>query len=160
MNPYEGLNLPDLLALMHGVVVPEPVSWLPETPGWWIALGWVLAVLALVGWRVARQRRRNRYRREALAALKAIDAQPELGAAEAAQQIAALLKRAALAAYPREQVASLYGIAWAHFLTDSANNDPQVADAADSLAAASYRSDADGRALIAPARRWIRLHRA
>lgn len=160
MNQYDGLNLPQLLDLMHGLVMPEPVAWLPETPGWWIVLGWLLAVLLLVAWQFIKRRQRNRYRRDALTELKSIAARPELGPAESAQRIATLLKRTALAAYPREDVAALYGADWAQFLKESAGNDPQVADAADMLAAAAYRPDIDGGVMVEPARRWIRLHRA
>ena len=160
MSKYDGLNLPQLLELMHGLVMPEPVEWLPQTPGWWIVLGWILAVLLLLAWQFARRRQRNRYRRDALAELSSIAARTELGPAESAQHIAALLKRTALAAYPRDDVAALYGADWARFIKESAGNDPYIADAADKLAAAAYRPDADGSALARPARRWIRLHRA
>ena len=160
MSQYDGLNLPQLLDLMHGLVMPEPVAWLPQTPGWWIVLGWLLAVLLLLAWQFAKRRRRNRYRRDALAELRSISAQPELRPAESAQRIAALLKQTALAAYPREDVAALYGRDWAQFLKESAGNDPQVAEAADLLAAAAYRPDVDGSVLTRPASRWIRLHRA
>ena len=160
MSKYDGLNLPQLLNLMHDLVMPEPVAWLPQTPGWWIVLGWLLAVIVLLAWQFAKRRRRNRYRRDALAELKAIAAQPELGPAESAQHIAALLKRTALAAYPREDVAALYGADWAQFIKESAGNDPRIADAADRLAVAAYHPDADGSELNGPAQRWIRLHRA
>ncbi len=160
MSQYDGLNLPQLLDLMHGLVMPEPVAWLPETPGWWIVLGWLFAVMLLAGWQLVKRRRRNRYRRDALTELKAIAAQPELGPAESAQRIAALLKRTALVAYPREDVAALYGGDWATFLKESAGGDRQIAAAADVLSAAAYRPDADGSVLTGPARRWIRLHRA
>ena len=160
MSRFDGLNLAELAELMHGLVMPDPVSLLPTTPGWWILFGWLLAVLVLAGWYLLKRRRQNRYRREALAALKCIDRQTDLSAAEAAQQIGSLLKRTALAAYPRQQVASLSGTEWAQFLKKSANDDRQIAKAAESLAAAAYRPDADGRKLSAPARRWIRKHRA
>ena len=145
---------------MHGLVMPEPVAWLPQTTGSWIVFGWLSAVLLLAGWQLIRRRRRNRYRRDALVELKAIDISTELNPAEAAQQIAALLKRTALVAYPRREVASLFGRDWAQFLRESANNDKRIAAAADILASASYRPDVDGRALSQPARRWIRLHHA
>lgn len=160
MNPYEGLNLADLIALMHELVVPAPVSWLPQTPGWWIVLGWLMAVLLLGVWRLVVHRRRNRYRRDALAELKIIEGQSQLSPQESAQHIAALIKRTALVAWPRNDVASLYGSDWARFLTKSANDDKQVAAAAERLATAAYQSDADGRTLAAPARRWIRRHHA
>ena len=160
MSQYDGLNLPELLALMHDLAMPAAVPWLPQTPGWWIVLAWLVAVLFLAVWHFARRRRRNRYRRDALAELKAIEAESGIDAAKTAQRIAAVLKRTALVAYPRQDVAGLYGTEWARFLAESAGNDRQVAEAADELAAAAYRPGVDPSALSRPARRWIRLHRA
>lgn len=160
MNPYEGLNLPELMALMHELVMPAAVSWLPETPGWWVVFGWLFAVLVLIARQITLRRRRNRYRREALAELKAIEARSELSPQESAQHIAALLKRTALVAWPRSEIASLYGADWARFLTKSTNDDKRVAGAAEEFAAAASRPDADGKVMAAPARRWIRRHRA
>lgn len=160
MSRYEGLNLPQLLELMHELVMPEPVPWIPETPGWWIVAGWLIAVATICAWKFVEHRRRNRYRREALAELRAIESRPPPNSAEMAQRIAALIKRTALVAYPRREVAALYGTDWAKFLADSAQHDPRITDAASLLAAAAYRPDADGKALCEPARRWIRLHRA
>ena len=145
---------------MHGLVMPDPVPLLPETPGWLILSGWLLAVSILAARYLTKRRRASRYRREALAVLKTIEGQSDLSPAESGQRIAALLKRTALAAYPRQQVASLTGTDWAQFLKESTRNDQQVADAAEMLAAAAYWPDADGRELSAPVRRWIRLHRA
>jgi len=160
LSRYDGLNLPELLDLMHGLVLPDPVPLMPITPGWLILAGWLLAVLILSARQLIYRRRLSRYRREALAVLRTIESDNDLNPVESAQRIAALLKRTALAAYPRREVASLSGKDWAKFLKESANNDRQIADAAEMLAAAAYRPDADGRKLSAPARRWIRLHRA
>ena len=157
---FEGLNLPQLLDLMHELVVPEPVSWMPQTPGWWLLLGWLLAVIALATVAVVRRRRRNRYRREALSLLDAIAAQADVPPAESARRVAEVVKRTALVAYPRTRIANLYGADWAEFLRESANNDNRVSEAADSLATAAYRPDADGKALVPPARRWVKVHRA
>ena len=157
---YEGLMLPQLLDLMHEIVWPEPVSWMPRTEGWWVVLGWLLAVALLVALTVRRRWRRNRYRREALAGLDAIASRPDLAPQESARAVAETVKRAALAAFPRKDVASLHGDAWARFLGDSSGNDRRVCEAAARLAAAAYHPDADGAPLIEPARRWVRRHRA
>lgn len=157
---YEGLNLPQLLDLMHENVMPEPVSWLPGTDGWWVVLGWLLAVALLVALAVRRRWRRNRYRREALASLDAIASRSDLAPQESARAVAEIVKRAALAAFPRKDVAALHGDAWAQFLGDSSGNDRRVREAAGRLAAAAYRPDANGVPLIEPARRWVRRHRA
>ena len=160
MSAYDGLNLPQLLELMHGLEMPEPVPMVPQSPGWWVLAGWLAAVALVVAVQLARRRRRNRYRREAASLLDGIAARSASDPSGSALEIAALLKRTALAAYPREAVASLYGADWAAFLVRTAGNDAEVVAAADQLAFSAYRADADGAELVDPARRWIRLHRA
>lgn len=160
MNEYEGLNLPQLLELMHALVVSDPVSRWPEGPGWWVLFGWLILASLVAARAMIDRRRRNRYRREAMARLDRIEASADDNPSVAAAEIAVLLKQAALAAYPRADVAALYGEDWARFLNESASNDPVVEQASMRMAVAAYHPDADGRDLIAPARRWIRLHRA
>ena len=159
MSQYDGLNLPQLLDRMHGLEMPGPVSWMPQTFGWWVLVAWANVMATLGIWRIVAYRRRNRYRREALVLLAAIESHAG-GCPQAAGQIAALLKRTALVAYPRKEVASLYGTDWSEFLCQSANHDAQIVAAADTLAMAAYRTDVDGAALYSPARRWIQVHRA
>jgi hypothetical protein len=159
VSRFDGLNLPQLMELMHAPVVPEPIAWLPSTPGWWVALAWVVALAIIALRHLLARRRQGRYRREASAHLDEIAARATDDPARAAGEISALLKRTALAVYPRDEVAGLYGDAWASFLVSSSGNDKTIRAAADDLAAATFRPDADGPALVAPARRWIRRHR-
>ena len=160
MNRYEGLNLPQLLDLMHELVLPEPVSWMPQTVGWPVIVVWLIAVVLSAGWYGFKRWQKNRYRREALAELESLKAQAKTDPSAAAGEIAALVKRTALAAFPRQTVANLHSADWARFLCESAGNDAQVEHAAAQIAVAAYRTDVDGNALIAPARRWIEVHRA
>lgn len=160
MNPYEGLNLAELLDLMHGLVLPAPVPWMPATEGWWVVLGWLAAIVLLTSRHLVLRYRRNRYRRVALAELLSIEAQSSDGPEWTAQAVAVLLKRTALSAYPRRQVARLSGPDWARFLCDSTNGDKLVARWADQLAVAAYRPGVDAMPLFGPARRWIKVHRA
>jgi hypothetical protein len=95
---------------LHDFYQPPPPSWAPQTIGWYI-------IFALVGifllWMIVHRVRRwlaDRYRRDALREL------PRL----APDQLSALLKRTALAAWPRENVASLSGEPWLKFLNESA----------------------------------------
>ena len=153
---YQGLNLPQLLDLLHDIVVPEVVSWLPQTRGWWVLIAWVLAVavLAIVKW--VRYRRRNAYRREALDLIDQID----LDADGAAAAVAGIVKRTALVVYPRNDVAALYGEDWARFLVQSARNDGHVSKGAGLIADAAYRPGVAAGDVAEPAKRWIRVHRA
>lgn len=153
---YQGLNLPGLLDLMHDIVPPEPLSWLPQTRGWWVLLLWILAVVAVVAVKWVQKHRRDRYRREALGLIEQIDP----GAEGAATAIAGIVKRTALAVYARKDVASLYGDEWAEFLVRSCGDDKVVARSAQLIAQAAYRQGIDARDIVAPAIRWIRVHRA
>lgn len=99
---------PASLSRLHDIVEHAPVSpWWPLAPGWWVVALVVLSVgasLALHAWIEAR---RNAYRTAALHQLRAMDD---------VSQLPGLLKRVALAAYPRERVAGLSGERWIEFL--------------------------------------------
>lgn len=156
---FEGLSLPQLAEQLHELAVPPPVPWMPETDGWLILGAWILAVIAIIAVHALLKWRRNRYRREAEAALRCIEgrlsADPEALAA-----VGALLKRTAMTAYAREQVASLHGDAWAAFLQEKAPGDRRVHGAAPALARVAYQPAEDPAAMIEAARRWIRIHDA
>lgn len=155
------------LQSLHDIVTPAAVSWWPLAPGWYAIAGLLLVIIAGAAWRSWRGYRANRYRREALHACAAIErrmADPALRWSGLAD-IAELLKRVALAAYPREQVAGLTGDAWWRFLemgtgpTGSGNEMRVIMD----LALYGNPADTDPnddmvRAICSAARDWIRNH--
>jgi hypothetical protein len=161
MNPD-----PTSLDRLHDVIAPPPAPWWPPAPGWYWLLG-LVALAALCGLIAALIRRqRNRYRREALELCGEIAA--ELGDGvrreDALAALAVLLKRVALTAGPRAEVASLTGAAWVQYLqrTGGAALAPE---AALRLERAAYgivepMSDRDAAAAVAVVERWIRKHRA
>lgn len=143
-------NLQDL----NSIVTPEPVGWLPLAPGW-IVLGVVLGLaLVVVAWRRWLRWRDQRYRREALRELADMTDPAELPG---------LLKRTALSAWPREEVASLSGAAWHQFLDDSAGVDSFSGGLGQRLDALAYGSsdlaEGDEAQLRAAAHTWLRQHR-
>lgn len=160
VSQYEGRNLPQLFELLHDNAMPEAVSMFPATSAWLVLAGWVGGVLLLIAVRWWQQWQKNRYRRDAMELLDQIADDESADPAISAQRIAAVLKRTALAAYPREAVAPLYGEAWSAFLVDSCNHDQLVARHAAALGNAAYAPGADGRSLLRPARRWVEVHRA
>jgi len=156
MEKYDGLNLPQLLDLMHGIVEPAAVSWLPQTDAWWVLLAWLLVVCLLGVGKWLKGRRKNLYRRASLRSLADI----EMDAPGAAAEVSAILKRTALAAFPRDEVASLTGADWAAFLSRTAAGDPRVADSAPAIARAAYQDDVSAAEIVEPAMRWVKVHRA
>ena len=45
--------------------LPDPVSWWPPAPGWWMLAALTLAALALIIWLIVKYIRKTRYRRVA-----------------------------------------------------------------------------------------------
>lgn len=140
--------------------LPEPVSWLPATPGW-LAVGAV--VVALVGWLLWRRVRawqRERYRREALARIDAMRS----GSAPL-RELPTVLRATALAAFPRAEVASLRGSAWIAWLNENgARFEPDDDARLDGL---PYEPEAAERLppevaarLLRVSRAWVRGHSA
>jgi len=158
MNPYDGLNLAQLMELLREPTEPEPISWIPQTAGWIVIIFWMLGALSILSIHIYKTWKRNAYRREALSILKTIEKRSSIEPERVTLEIAALLKRTALAAYPRKQVANLHGPAWAQFLCQTSDNDPLVQDNATLLSTAAYRKRIDSRNLIPPAKRWIERH--
>ncbi len=137
---------PTDLSNLRDIVVPPAVPFWPPAPGWWV-VGAACAIAA--GFAIAaavRHWRRNAYRREALRALETADG----------RDISRVLKRAALAAFPREQVASLNGAAWLAFLDRTGG----TAFAGTALLALTYGGAGDRGAVVAQARRWLLSHRS
>ncbi|WP_028021598.1 DUF4381 domain-containing protein [Enterovibrio calviensis] len=79
-----------------------PLAW-----GWWLLIAALLAAVLLAVFFLRRRTQRAQARNEALV---------ELSQAETLPTINALLKRAALSYFDRDQVASLTGNAWLTFL--------------------------------------------
>lgn len=141
------------------VMPPEPVSWWPATSGWLVVAAILLAWLARLGWRRWRLWQRDRYRREALAQLAMLAQEPT----ERLQSTAIILKITALAAYPRQEVASLSGDQWLDWLS---RRGARFSDSSRTLLAQQqYRASAtlDTAAveqLVTETRAWVRDHEA
>ena len=107
---------------LHDIIVPAPAPWWPPAPGWYWVLGLMVVVLlaalitGLIRWQ------HNRYRREALAELarQEVALQNAKLRSPALLSLAELLKRTAVTAFPREDVATLTGPKWFEFLDDTA----------------------------------------
>ncbi|MFP6656028.1 MAG: DUF4381 domain-containing protein [Myxococcota bacterium] len=142
------------------IPLPDPISFLPATSGWLLVA--VLALLIMAG--LARRRwlswQRQSYRREALAQLEAIEREPRKLA-----ELPRVIRTAALAAFPRAEVAGLRGVAWLSWL----NRNGGRFDPADAESLANLPYDEGTAARLAPkeidhlltaSRAWVREHHA
>jgi hypothetical protein len=143
------------------VLPPDPVSWLPQTPGWLVVGALLGLYLAYRGWLALRHWHRNRYRREACRELQRLAAQAT--GEGLAGELSALLKRTALAAFPRPQVARLSGARWVEFLNGQCDQALFEGALASALVREQYRdrglAESERQALMAACREWILSHR-
>jgi hypothetical protein len=155
---------PGSLENLRDLALPAPVPWWPPAPGWWILAAGLVAAGLVAAWRSWCRYRANAYRREARRQLDAIARRVDAGLlAETSADIAAVLKRTALAAFPRAEVASLTGSAWLTFLDRTGRTTAFTEGAGQWLARWAYAGDA---ALSAPAltaaldeaRTWVAMH--
>jgi hypothetical protein len=166
MNPSMTPNtapMADPLAALRDIHLPDPVSAWPPALGWWLAAALAAAacVALLLWWRA----RRRSPRRAALAELdrlaSAWGAQRDV--ASLALGLSALLRRVALARFPREDVAALHGAERLAFLERAAKSGfPREVGL--ELESALYRRPDEGAAArgeaevlrwIGAVRRWI-----
>ncbi len=142
----------------HEVVSPETISWWPQTVGWALVAGALVLLAGYRGWRRLVHWYRNRYRGEAIAKLNQLAA-----SGDTAAEVNRLLKLTALAAFSREEVASLSGEQWVRFLNEQCPA-PVFDDAQrELLALAAYTGrtvdQAAGRALLQASLAWVRQHK-
>ena len=146
------------LQKLADIVLPPPVSWWPQTWGWAALGGVLLAAAAWWGYRSWRRWKADRYRREALAELDRLEGVPP---ADLAAALPALLKRVALAAWPRTAVAALSGPDWVAFLRSNAGPaglQDAVVSLLDDVEYRGALSADEARAAARAARRWIEGH--
>lgn len=154
------------LRTLKDIVVPPPVSWFPQTWGWAVLalIVAVIAVILILHW--LKRYRADRYRREALRELDALKAQwnAPSGDEDAVAALAVLLKRVALAAYPRREVAALTGAPWTEFLRNQTGGtlDPALAAMLDDGEYRKAEKAATGTpsvpAIASGVRQWIEEH--
>ncbi len=146
----------DLLQLRDIHLPPAPGLW-PPAPGWWVLTIGGLLLLVWAGVTARRRWLHLRLRRRVLAALAAV---PTDGGTRTAAEVSALLKRVALARFPRERVAPLVGDAWLAFLDRTGGGDRFRSGAGRVLAEAPYAParPLDLGPLLALARDWVKIN--
>lgn len=146
-------TLPDMIAQLVPPPEPPAISMWPATP---VAKGLcalLLLLLIFLIWRQIQSYRANAYRRAALDELQ--------HAGGDAARIAEILRRTALAAYPRAKVAALTGEDWLKFLNQHYPDQAFDGDVGRTLLQGPYRKTKTEQtsALVEAAQDWIRQHK-
>ena len=85
---------------------PQSISFMPVTPGWYWLFGLLLTVALILGFRHYYRKKRDLWRREALALLNDIEVAGE------AHRLPVLIKRVLLVHVPRAELSQASGRAW------------------------------------------------
>ena len=155
----------DPLSDLADIHLPEPVSFWPPAPLWWVLAALVLAGLAALGLQWFRRWQRGQRLQHALAEIRVAQqrwqAQPTDQTALALLQACNnVLKRVALVHYQEAQVAALHGKRWLGFLDESGRTTAFTQGAGALLADAGYRrsltaDSATINSLVLAAEAWI-----
>lgn len=117
MQPVPGSAAMPQVAL-RDIHLPEPVSWWPLAPGWWL-LAALIVVLAVMLVRRHRQRRQLRFAQAQLEQALARWKEHQDGH-RFASDVSVLLRRLAMSRFARRKVAGLTGSRWLEFLAAQA----------------------------------------
>lgn len=127
---------------LSDIIVPESVAFWPLGPGAYLLLLAFLTAALISGYLYYKRYRANRYRKAGLLLLED---------AATVHDVSLVLKRVALAAFPRGQVASLYAKEWEDFLSVTCKK----CVFSGLLGEAEKKAD---KKLLDSARLWIRCH--
>ena len=149
---------------LEPIVAPEPVLFWPPQPGWYAVLFLLFVGIGFIIYKRIVYKRRNAYRKNALATLKKLKTESFNSAL--VPKLNALLKATALQGYSRQQVANLSGDKWLDFLDKT---QPKVAFSKTPgtyLEQLSYQaleavqiSAAEWEILLQMSEQWIKSHK-
>jgi hypothetical protein len=155
MMPGEDLPLRDI----H---LPDPVSWWPPAPGWWLLLAAAALILASIVLLVF-LRKRRRLKRSVKAELVALRQhyQQQHDRLQLVQSLSALMRRACISFYPRQNAAGLTGDRWLQYLDSTAQRKEFEHGTGRILATAPYlptssKIDTDLDELLALCEDWLK----
>ncbi|EKE83806.1 DUF4381 domain-containing protein [Idiomarina xiamenensis] len=138
----------DLSQLQDIVETSEP-SWWPPAPGWWVLAALVLVIITASVILLRRYIRRRRVKRLALRQLRQLDNDCR------ASDITLLLKQAALAYFPRQQIAALQGRRWIEFLVGGLPSSQQRTALIADIEGQLYSAQGDTSAYRGLAHDWL-----
>ena len=119
-------NIPPGDIPLRDIHLPEPISWWPPAPGWWLALAAIIMLIAI--FIVARKIYRSRQlSRDISSELQHIRQQYQKNGNKPrlARDLSILLRRANISYYPKCNIAGLTGEQWLQHL-DRTNDRPHA----------------------------------
>ncbi len=105
------------LAELKDVHLPAPVSIFPLATGWYIVIGLIFILVAVLIWWQLRRHKKKQQQQEIFSLLKQIEANAVTTSDEKTiEESSILLKRVAVAKFPEQKPQLLFGKNWLQFL--------------------------------------------
>ncbi|MDH5387004.1 MAG: DUF4381 domain-containing protein [Gammaproteobacteria bacterium] len=152
---------PTTLAL-RDIHLPDPISWWPPAPGWWLLFGLVLLTVAAV-FLFRYYQKKQALKKQVLAEFEILRElfNKEKNTTVLVQSLSILLRRACISFYPRSEAASLTGESWLQFLDDTCTEKAFQTEHGKLIASAPYLSentplDFDAEKLISVCENWLK----
>lgn len=150
------------LSELEPLYEPGAVQFSFQTPGWYILFGLTGIILLFIILKWIQNYNKNKYRREALKNLEAIERRYHTkNEGSYLNEVFVLLKIVAIQKFGRETVASSFGESWLKFLEEKGKNTPFQKHAA-VVSAVLYESgdvgSADAKQIFELTRKWIKTH--
>lgn len=144
---------------LRDIHLPDPVSWWPPAPGWYVLAGMAILVSATGAawywWRL-----RTAFKRAACRELEAIKQRYSSSedVHQAMREVSVLIRRVALTLGPRERVAALLGQEWFEVLDSWSNAKVFTVELGPTLAVAPYQPapNLDVTSVLARVEAWLR----
>jgi len=157
----------ELLAQLADIHLPEPVSFWPPAPGWWVLAVLVLVLGIILGrkyYQYYKQRKTCEFALRELQHAYTGYTQSQNPATDPGQlrlayvnEVNAVLRRVALWHFPQSNVASLGGNAWVDFIREKGESSKLTDEIADALSKGRFQThcNVDVDALNDLGRQWI-----
>ncbi len=115
------MNASNPLSQLRDIHLPQPISNWPPAPGWFILALIILALFGFIAYLIIARYKKTRARRQALMHLNNLQLAytNKRHAKRAINDLSKLIRRVALASFPRQNVAGLYGQKWLAFLDET-----------------------------------------
>lgn len=151
---------------LRDIHLPEPISWWPVAPGWWMLAAGIL-LLIIIAFIIRKIYQSRQIKRDIATELELIkqryaDSRSDI---ELARSLSILLRRVSITCYPNHNVAGMTGERWLHWLDQVQHNDKGNNASFDNttgrqLLSAPYlpddaKIDIDAQALIRLCESWL-----
>ena len=148
-----------VLAKLRDIHFPAPIHWWPLAPGWYFLMMLILALLGFLLYKSYCSYLNKRAKYQALKLLKSYQQEYEShhNSQLSSMNVSELLRRVALAYFPRDKVAGLQGDAWLEFLNKTSKG-LSFTELRDVLLELPYQAEkkSDLRPLFHCAKMWIK----